>query len=68
MAKKAKTNTPQWFWQYEEKKTEKLVAMAMDFYQGVEAPDANEWDYLFTLLATRDTFALEKLLKEHSIG
>ena len=42
--------------------------MAMDFYQGVEAPDANEWDYLFTLLATRDTFALEKLLKEHSIG
>lgn len=45
----------------------KLVAWAMLFYQGAEAPDANEHDVLFTALVEHDVEAIRRLLEAHNI-
>jgi hypothetical protein len=48
----------------EDDKTVRLVELAMIFYQNAEAPDANQWDVLFTHLAERNIEALESYLRE----
>jgi hypothetical protein len=50
-----------------EQTTARLADLAHRFWTGVDAPDANEMDVLFTALAERDIARIEAILQEHGI-
>jgi len=51
----------------EDQKTQRLVELAMAFYQNADAPDANQWDVLFTHIAQRNIEALEEFCREFEL-